>query len=163
MKPLAEAPDPEELALYRNINSGAGSGELKFKDIGDFEQLRGHHEHDEEQSEHDEEGHQTANQEAVKLLNQMIQAQIKETALEDEQLKAPKREFKQSDKADKKDKWKGADQEHLDIIAPDITEVQKGKNQAFQNLLKSFKRKSHKALEKVDTEGEARSRIEKKG
>lgn len=76
VQPLAGAPDPEEHALYRNINSGAGSGELTFKDIGDFQQLQGHHDHDEEQSEHDEDGHQAANREAVKRLNKMIQAQI---------------------------------------------------------------------------------------
>ena len=72
MRPLAEVQDEDDLAIYRNINSGTGSGELKFKDLADFEQLRGH-EHDEDQSEHDDEGHHTANQEAVKLLLKMVQ------------------------------------------------------------------------------------------
>ena len=73
MRPLAEAPDEDDVAIYRNINSGAGSGELKFKDLTDFEQLQGHADHDEDQSEHDDEGHHTANQEAVKLLLKMVQ------------------------------------------------------------------------------------------
>jgi hypothetical protein len=35
---LTEA-ELKELEVYRNINSGAGSGELNFKDIDDYHKL----------------------------------------------------------------------------------------------------------------------------
>ena len=58
---------------------------------------------------------------------------------------------------EKKDKWKGEDKRELEII--DIEDDENGDGKKFKNL---FKRKEPMGEEKVDTEKEARRRIEKK-
>ena len=58
---------------------------------------------------------------------------------------------------EKEDKWKGEDKRDLEII--DVEDGGIGEGKKFKNL---FKRKEPMGEETVDTEKEARSRIEKK-
>jgi|APSaa5957512535_1039671.scaffolds.fasta_scaffold88246_3 hypothetical protein len=65
-------------SIYRNINSGTGSGELKFKDVTDFEKLHGHKQREEDESSHDDVGHDEANQLALNFLIAKLDTQLKD-------------------------------------------------------------------------------------